>query len=133
MGVVVGSAEILEDTGCICRARVVAGSTAPIVKTDVASFTRHIFDEDSTSPNTALTTVSVTSPTTAAIHATLQTSGWGEDAVGYNFENAVHPSSVVFAKPNRRYRVEYSFTPASPGVPRFKALFRAVTKGVRGS
>jgi hypothetical protein len=129
----VPQAEIWEDTGLTCLARIVGNSTTPIVKADVSSYTQKVFDEDSTSPNTALVTISVTGPTTDNIHALATDGRWKSDSIGFNFERVVHPSSVVFAKPNRRYRIEFAFTPSSTSIPTYKAVFRGVTAGMRGS
>ena len=124
---------IWEDTGLVCLARIVGNTTSAIANTDVTKFTRKIFDEQSTAPNTAIATSTVTSPTTSVIHS-LKTDGrWSEDSIGFNFSGVVHPSTVVFAKPSRTYRIEYHFTPASTGDVAYKAVFFADTEKVRGS
>jgi hypothetical protein len=128
----VAKAEIWEDGGCACLARVRGANGVNITSADVTSFTRKIFDLSSSTPDTAIHSTTVSSPTTSAIHSLATDSRWDEDGTGYNFENTILSSTVVFAKPNRRYRIQYTFTPSSTSEPTYHAVFEVTTKSIRG-
>lgn len=129
----VARSEIWEDQGCACLARVQGADGANITATDVTSFIRKVFDLSSTSPDTAVHTTTAIVSSTNAIHALATDNRWDEDGTGYNFENTVLSSTVVFAKPNRRYRIQYTFTPSSTSDPQYHAVFEVVTKSIRGA
>jgi hypothetical protein len=133
MGVDAAKAEMWEDSGCVCMARIQGADGANITASDVSSISRKIFDLSSTSPSSSLAGATIT-PSTSVIHALATDSRWTEDGTGYNFENTVLPDPVGhFSKPNRRYRIEYAFTPSSTSEPKYHAVFEVTTKSIRGS
>ena len=126
----VGRATIWEDCGLTCLARIVGASTSAIAAADVGSYVRKVFVMGSTA---ALQTVTTTAPSTSAIHS-LKTDGrWLEDSVGFNFTDTVKPTTTVFAKRDKCYRVEYAFTPASTSDAPYKAVFEVNTENAKGS
>ena len=100
-------ASIWEDGGVTNLARVKGQTGANITQASISSIRREIFDR------TVPATVGTTTLTIAtAVFDTLQTGGpWSKDTTGYNFKDAI--GSTNFANGDRRYRVQYKFTPAS--------------------
>lgn len=130
MAVIVAKTEIWEDQGCTFLGRVRGADGANITASDVTSFTREVFDLGSTTPDTAVDATTATAPTTSDIHTVTDDSRWDEDPTGYNFENTI--GSSVFAKPNRRYRIQYTFTPSSTSEYQYHAVGEVTTKSIRG-
>lgn len=92
-------------------ARVVGFTGVALLQAGVTSVGVSVFDLDSATPTTAVTTASPSVAST--IYDTLQTSAnWTADATGYNFAYVVGPT--VLANPQHRYHIEVKLTIGSP-------------------
>lgn len=99
---------VWEDGDAACMARVTLNGSN-ITQSTISSISRKVFDLDSATPTTAIST---TTPAVAStVFNTLQTDGrWTVDAIGYNFRDTIAASVITDA---HRYRVEYVVTGAS--------------------
>lgn len=121
-------AEIFEDGGCQCLARVVGNAGTAITQASLTAITAKVFDLDSTTPDTAVATPTVT--ISSAVFDTLQTDDrWDADDTGYNFKFEVAASA--FSTGGRRYRIEFLFDPTSG--ENFWVVFEVTARNVRTS
>lgn len=125
---------VFEDGGATFLARVYGNSGSAITQASLSSITCKVFDLDSTTPDTAILTPTVT--IASVVYDTLQTGGlWVDDngdaldSVGYNFAHAM--PATAFPTGGHRYRIEYKLTPASGEV--FWIVFEATATDVRTS
>ena len=129
-----------EDGSCTTLARMtardatgewtgVAGEGNWLKQADLSAITCAIFDLDSATPSTALSTPTVTIAT--AIQDTPVTNGkiWAEDSIGYNFLHDL--AATAFPTGGRNYRVEYKFTTTGSAVS--WAVFEGPASEVRTS
>lgn len=120
-------ATVWEDGGATNMARLKADG-ANVTQSVISSISYSVFDLDGSSPGTAVDSGSLT--VANVIFDTLQTDGrWTADDTGYNFRHTIGASTL--AEGNRRYLVEYIFTPSSAEV--FPAVFELHTKPLRTS
>lgn len=91
-------------------AHVVGNAGTDITQASLTSITCKVFDESSATPDTAVSSPTIT--ISSAVFDTLQTDArWSVDDDGYNFRNTIAGS--VVAGDARRFRIEYLFTPTS--------------------
>lgn len=108
-----GSADLfyeksLEDSSVTIMARVRGEDGAYIAQASINAIQRKIFD--TAVPGTEVDSTALTVPN--AVFDTLQTDGrWSVDDTGYNFLDRI-PAGLL-TTPNRRYRVQYVFTPTA--------------------
>ena len=103
-------ATVWEDGGATCLARVLGNAGTAITQASLTSIGCKVFDLNSTTPETAVSTPTVT--IASAVFDTLQTDArWTVDSTGYNFLFVIAAS--VLTTGDHRYRVEFKFTPAS--------------------
>lgn len=119
---------VWEDGGATILARVTGNAGAAITQASLTSITCKVFDLDGTTPDTAITTPTITVST--AVYDTLQTDArWTVDSTGYNFIDAL--AATNFPTGDHLYRVEYKFTPTSGAV--FFVVAELYAKNVRTS
>lgn len=120
--------EVYEDSGAVLMARVQGEDATNITQAGTTAVTYKVFDADSTTPNTAVATGTLT--VADVIFDALQTDArWTLDSTGYNFRHTMAAS--VFNDPNHRYEIEYLFDPVSG--EDFFVLFHIYTRPVRTS
>jgi hypothetical protein len=97
-----------EDGGATVLARVIGQAGSNITQASLSTITYAIYAAE-TGTSVATGTVTISS----SVYDTLQTSDarWTHDTTGYNFTHALTASN--FASGDKRYRVEYKFTPVS--------------------
>lgn len=118
---------IWEDGDACCMARVQLDGS-DVLKSELSSVTRKIFDLDGSTPTAAASESSLVVATT--VFDTLQTDGrWTQDTTGYNFRDTIAGSN--FPEADRSYRVEYKFVGANGEVA--FAVFILDTQGVYSS
>jgi hypothetical protein len=129
-----------EDGDCTVLARVVArnGSGAAtgvdgegnwIEVADLTSITCKVFDLSSSTPDTPITTPTVTIADAIKDPPVTSATLWTEDDTGYNFLHDLAASN--FPTGDHRYLVEYTFTLTGGGV--FHLVLDGVARSVRGS
>ena len=92
------------DATCLARIHM---NGSNITQADISAISRKIYDLDSSTPGTALSTTAVAK--TSVVFDSLQTDDrWTEDSTGYNFRNAIAGSNFPSAR--HRYRIAYAFT-----------------------
>ena len=96
---------------------------------DIDTITCSIFDLDGTTPDTAISTPTVTK-TTSVLDTPVTTAViWTKDSTGYNFIHDL--SATSFPEPGRRYEIEYKAT-LNGGII-FHGLYAGQTDPRRGS
>jgi hypothetical protein len=121
-------AVIWEDGGATFLARVVGVDGSNMTQSAVSTITCAVFDLGSATPETAVSTPTVTKAST--VFDTLQTDGrWTKDTTGYNFRHTI--GATVFSGGGKRYGIEYKFTPTSGEV--YWVCYEVVTSNVRTS
>lgn len=117
-----------EDTGAIVMARVTGTLGTAVTQASLSSIDCKVFDLDGTTPDTPSATPTVTVST--SVYDALQLdSRWSDTVTGYNFIHEL-PASA-FPTGDRRYRIEYVFTPASGQV--FAVVVEHYAQNLRGS
>lgn len=114
-----------EDSGITSLARVMGNGGATIVQADMATIHRSIYNAATgvAIEEGALLTVA------DVVFDALQTDSRTEDAIGYNFRDAI--PATKFATGDEVYQVEYKFTPNDGEA--WHVVFQHAIKGVRGS
>lgn len=101
---------IWEDGAATCIARILGNAGTAITQASLTAISYKIFDIDSSTPTTAITSSTLT--ISSVVFDTLQTGArWTVDSTGYNFLNTFAASN--FATPDHRYRIEIIFDPTS--------------------
>lgn len=132
--------EFREDGTALCLARVTAddatgsatgisGEGYWIKQADLYSITCAVYDESSSTPDTAIATPTIT--ISSVIIDTPVTDGilWTVDRTGYNFKCRMAASS--FPNGNHKYRIEFKFTTTGSYV--FWVNYTGTAKAVRTS
>jgi hypothetical protein len=132
--------EFWEDGAATCLARVTAddasgsatgisGEGKWIRQADLSSISCAVFDESSSTPDTAIATPSIV--VSSVIIDTPVTDGvlWDVDPIGYNFKCVMAAAS--FPTGSHIYRIEFKFTTTGSAV--FWVVFRGSAKPVRTS
>lgn len=120
--------KIWEDAGATLMARIVGQDGSNITQASLTAITCKVFDLNSATPDTAVSTPSIT--IADVVFDTLQTdSRWSFDTTGYNFRHS--PSSANFSAGDHRYRIEYKFDPVSGDD--FFVVFEVMAHPVRTS
>lgn len=103
----ISQAEIWEDQAVTTRARLEKDDGTAIVQADVTEVRVKVLDRktEQVITNATLTISSV-------IYNTLQTTGWTEDALGYNFK---HSTTTGQFDGGRSYRLEYTISTVADG------------------
>lgn len=96
---------------------------------DISTITCKIFDLDSSTPDTATETPTVTISSVILDTPVTTNVVWTKDTIGYNFIHTL--SSTYFPTGDRRYRVEYEVTLAGGGV--FHGIYVGTARPIRGS
>lgn len=101
---------VFEDGGASFMARVAIQDGTNGQQADFTGITYAVFDLDSATPATAVSSGSLT--VANVVFDTLQTdSRWTKDSTGYNFRHDATPA--MFPTGGHRYRMEYLFNPAA--------------------
>lgn len=101
-----------------------------IAQSDIASIERKIFNINSSTPETALFTDTIT--VSDAVFDSLQTDArWDVDSTGYNFRDRIPGSK--FASGAVTYRVEYWFTGSSTPAELFPIVYEHPARAVFSS
>lgn len=96
---------------------------------DISSITCKVFDLDSTTPDTAIATPTVT-VSDAVLDTPVTTNViWTKDTIGYNFIHDL--ANTNFPTGNHTYRVEYKVTLTGGTV--FHAVYQGIAKAIRSS
>lgn len=113
-----------EDQGATLMARVVGNDAAAITQATISTITYTVIDRRD--PSTKIVDASSLT-VSAVVFDTLQTDDrWSTDETGYNFRHTV-PASVLSGG-EKRYRIEYKFTPSSGEV--FFCVFEITTEAI---
>lgn len=124
----VTSADIWEDSGATCQARIIGQAGVNITQASLSSITCKVFDLNGTTPDTPVATPTVT--ISSSVFDALQTDAtWSTDDTGYNFSHTLAAS--IFTTGDHRYRVEYTFTPVTGEA--FPVVFELMAQNLRGS
>lgn len=116
---------VYEDAGATCMARVYGNAATAITQATISSITCAVYD---LTTGSSVVTPSVVVAT--SVFDTLQTDArWTADATGYNFRYDL--PATAFPTGDRRYRIEFVFTPTSGAV--FVVLFEADAIALYGS
>ena len=117
----VTTADVWEDSGATCMARVLGTNGAVITQAVVSSIAGTLTN------TTAGTSVTLTVVVATAVFDTLQTDArWTADSTGYNFLYTI--SAANLATPAITYRAEFAFTPTSGEV--YHVVFSLKTKAL---
>jgi hypothetical protein len=124
-------ATVWEDTGATCLGRFVGQDAAAITQASLTSIAYKVYNLDSATPTTATATGTLT--IASVVYDTLQTSDdrWTVDSTGFNFLDTTAGAAANLATGDQRYRIEYTFTPASGEV--FKGVFEPSVRAIIGS
>jgi hypothetical protein len=126
---------IWEDAGCTFLARIRNTTGSYITQATLSSIAWKVFDLDSATPNTA--TASGTCTIASTVYDSLQTEAdvWTKDGTGYNWKYTMAASNFPDGNNGttlqRRYRVEFLFTPTSGEV--FYHVVEPTARLIRGS
>jgi len=107
MAATLTQANVWEDSGATCMARIVGSDAGNIQQADISSIACTVTRTDTSA---AVATPAIVVANT--VFDTLQTdSRWTKDTTGYNFRHTILAASL--AESDITYRVEYAFTPSS--------------------
>lgn len=106
-----------------------AGEGAWLTQADISSIECKVFDLDSSDPDTATETETLTVADVILDTPETSTASWDQDTIGYNFIHNL--SHTYFPTGDRRYEVEYVFTLADGSV--FHMAFSGLTDSIRSS
>lgn len=129
-----------EDGDATCLGRVTArdgtgaatgvdGEGNFIEQADVSAIERKIFDLDSDTPDTPITTTNPTISSVILDDPVTTNVIWTKDAIGYNFIDDLAGSN--FPTGNRRYRIEYKITLTGGAI--FHGIYEGTAEAIRGS
>ena len=119
---------IWEDGAATCMARVLGNAGTAITQASLTAITYKIYDIDSDTPTTVVSSGTVTISTD--VFDTLQTGArWTIDSTGYNYLTTFAASN--FATPNHRYVIEVTFDPTSGD--NFPCVFQIAVVPIIGS
>lgn len=128
MGAILVIGTTYEDQGVVVLGRVRDWEADLLVQADFGSITLKLFDESSSTPNTAIYSATLT--VSSVIYNTLQTGGgWTVDSTGWNFRTSI--AGQYFADPCHQYRCEVLFAPT--GAETFFGVAQITTIPVRTS
>ena len=125
----VAKGTVFEDGGATFLARVRGNSGAAITQASLSTITCKVFDLD-VAPDTSILAPSVVIASTVfdtMQGASFSDARWTADATGYNFLHEM--PATAFPDGQRRYRVEYKFTPVSGAV--FWLVFEVLALEIR--
>ncbi len=111
-------------------ARILDNDGSALVQADIngtGSITYNLYDEDGSTPNTAVTTTTLNEATVIKNALVTDDDRWTVDTTGYNFIHIVAASEL--SSGGNKYRIEIKFIPDSGEA--FHAVFILNTKHVR--